>query len=156
MVIGIGGVSRSGKSTLARQMARQFEAAGAAVLVLDQDDYTLPEAALPRVKGRADWDQPASMDFVRLRERIVSAGSCYDVILVEGILVFYDGVLNGLFDKRIFIDMDKRLFMERRRAETRWGKEPEWYLEHVWKAHLRYGRSILGQGTYPVEIREAI
>jgi uridine kinase len=154
MVIGIGGLSRSGKSTLAQQLATQFREAGASVRVLDQDDFVVAEEALPRIRDRADWDHPASMDFKGLLNGIQEARHRYEVVIVEGILVFYDPEVDALFDRRLFINLDKKRFLERRRSETRWGVEPEWYLEHVWEAHWRYGRTILEKENAVVEIRE--
>ena len=155
MVIGIGGASRSGKSSLARQLAAEYKAAGKSVLVLDQDDFAFPEADLPRIRDRADWDQPASMDFRRLQEHIWAAWARYEVVLVEGILVFYDPEVNALFDRRSFLEFDKARFWERRKQETRWGEEPDWYLEHVWEAHLKYGRRNFENGRFPIEIRDS-
>lgn len=155
MVIGIGGASRSGKSFLARQLAAEYKAAGKSVLVLDQDDFAFPEDELPRIRDRADWDHPLSLDFRRLQEHIRAARARYEVVLVEGILVFFDLEVNDLFDRRIFLVLDKVRFWERRKRETRWGEEPDWYLEHVWEAHLKYGRLNLEKGRCPIEIRES-
>ena len=44
---------------------------------------------------------------------------------------------------KIFLEISKRLFIERKREDLRWGLEPDWYIEHIWEAYLRYGRPSL-------------
>lgn len=152
MIIGIGGPSRSGKSTLALEMKAAFEREGRSVCIFDQDQFAFPEADLPRIQDRADWERPESMDFRRLEAAVREAADRFDVVIAEGILIFFDPALNALFDRRIFIDIDKEQYLERRRRETRWGPEPDWYLEYVWNCHLKWGRSVLQDANAAVEI----
>lgn len=151
LLIGIGGASRSGKSTLALQLQAEYEAQGLSVAVLHQDNFAFPEAQLPIIRDHLDWDRPESMDFRRLEAAIVQAHTQFDVVIAEGILIFYDPQINCLFNRRIFIEIDKALFLEHRAQETRWGQEPDWYAEYVWESHLRWGRTVLDDPSNHVE-----
>lgn len=151
LIIGIGGASRSGKSTLALQLQAEYEAQGLSVAVFHQDSFAFPETQLPLIRNHLDWDRPESMDFRRLEAAIVQAHAQFDVVIAEGILIFYDPQINRLFNRRIFIEIDKALFLEHRAQETRWGLEPDWYAEYVWECHLRWGRTVLDEPNNGVE-----
>lgn len=140
MVIGIGGVSRSGKTTSALELKVQYEQLGKTALVLHQDDFTQPKRLIPRIRYKIDWEHPGSMDFRRFEKAILEARENYDVVIAEGILVFYDPAINALFDERILMEIDRETFLERRSKEVRWGREPRWYLEYVWESYLRWGK----------------
>jgi nicotinamide/nicotinate riboside kinase len=139
MIVGIGGVSRSGKTHLARQMRADWEAEGYLAKVLHQDDFVRPEAEIPKVRDRTDWECPESMDFDLFFEAIQQAQKNYDHVVAEGILVFYDPRINALFDDRLVMVIDRPTFLHRRARERRWGPEPVWYREYVWECFLRHG-----------------
>lgn len=134
-VIAIGGVSRSGKSTLADWLVIQLKNA----TVLHQDEYTLPKDQLPKINGIPDWEVPESIDWDTWHKAITQAKKYYDYVIIEGILVFANTNINALIDQPIFLNIDKENFLKRRLKEKRWGKEPEWFIEYVWEAHLKYG-----------------
>ena len=134
-VTAIGGVSRSGKSTLADWLVIQLKNA----TVLHQDEYTLPKDQLPEIKGIPDWEVPESIDWDAWHKAITQAKKHYDYVIIEGILVFANTNINELIDQPIFLNIDKENFLKRRLKEKRWGKEPEWFIEYVWEAHLKYG-----------------
>lgn len=140
MVIGIGGVSRSGKTTRALELKTAFEKQGKTVAVIHQDDFTQPKRLIPRIRYKIDWEHPGSMDLRRFEKAILNARDQYDMVIAEGILVFYDPAVNALFDERIFMEIDRDTFLERRSKEIRWGREPRWYLEYVWDSYLRWGK----------------
>lgn len=136
-VIGIGGCSRSGKSSLAQQISNYLS--DKKVLLLDMDDFVFPEVNIPRIKDRTDWERPEAVDFDRLCSTIKNQQH-YDLIVVEGILVFAEEQLIGQLDTTVFMEITKELFKERRSKETRWGHEPNWFIDHVWNSHLLYGQ----------------
>lgn len=137
MIIGIGGCSRSGKTTLAEIIKNHFPENEA--IILNQDDYVFPENEIPKINGHTDWECPQSMDFERLKAEIAKAETMFKNVIVEGILVFHDPELNEQFDKKIFIDIDKESFIHFKNMDLRWGKEPEWYVEHIWESFQKYG-----------------
>ncbi|MCJ7822116.1 MAG: uridine kinase [Armatimonadetes bacterium] len=110
-VIGIGGGSASGKSTIAETLSRKLSPLQ--VRVINQDRYFHGAARLPEHANRAgtrswpDHNHPDSLDFPRLRRDLATAREGDDeVIIVEGILVLHDAELRGLMDLKVFVDAD--------------------------------------------------
>ncbi len=134
MIIGICGISQSGKSTLTRSLKKELSSSGLEVKVFEMDHYTVEKALIPKVKDRLDWEHPDSIDWDRLVFQVRK--SIADVILVEGIFAF-DTRIASLLSKKVLIEVDKDTFLERRQKEIRWGKEPPWYLEHVWETNQK-------------------
>ena len=48
MIIGIGGVSRSGKTSLAILIKNILEKKGESVIILSQDNYVFPDSKIPK------------------------------------------------------------------------------------------------------------
>jgi uridine kinase len=136
-IIGIGGVSRSGKSTLAKKLKDHFVTKR--VRILDQDDFVKPENDIPKIKDRTDWEHPESIDIQSLLAEI-DAAEDQDLIIVEGLLAFHFEELRIRFDVTIFLTISKGTFLFRRHQETRWGTEPDWFIDHVWDSYLKYGQ----------------
>ena len=67
MIIGIGGVSNSGKSGLARLIGTLYD--HKTISILCQDDFTKPN--LPYIKDHIDWELPETMDFELLYKTIL-------------------------------------------------------------------------------------
>ena len=136
--IGIGGVSRAGKTTLSNYIQSLYPKKKS--LIIPMDEYVIDEDKIPRIKDRIDWETPASVDYEKIKEKIKESVEAYDLVITEGILIFYSEELNRLFDKRIFLDIPKSLFYLRRHSDKRWGEEPKWYLDYVWESYLNYGQ----------------
>jgi nicotinamide/nicotinate riboside kinase len=147
MIIGISGVSRSGKTTLADLIQKKFIEKGETAIVLHQDDYVMPENQIPKIRHRIDWECPQSIDFQRFKFEILEAKKHYNHVITEGLLNFWDEDINLLFDKKIFVEISKKTFLERRNKEKRWGFEPKWFYEHVWQSYLKYGKNGLDDKT---------
>ena len=139
-IIGIGGISRAGKSFLAKKMADFYTKSGVKVNILDQDNFVFPKEEIPRINGHIDWECPESIDFPLLYNLIHKSRKSNDVTIVEGILVFWNINLINLFDYKIFMTLPKDEFIKRKREDLRWGKEPEWYIEYIWKMHQKFGQ----------------
>jgi uridine kinase len=137
MVIGIGGVSRAGKTTLAYKIREWIGEPH--VFILHQDDYIQPEEKLPKIKHHTDWEHPDSLDFAKLSSLLKKYINQYPIVIVEGLMVFYDQQILDLLDKRIYIKISKDAFLSRKTLDNRWGDEPEWYIEHIWDSHFKYG-----------------
>lgn len=142
MIIAIGGVSRAGKSTLAKLLKTEFEKMDQSVAILEQDQYVNDVQSIPVIKSKTDWESPASIDFKAYKKAINAAKKKYDHVIAEGLLVFFDEKLNSQFDKSIFIEIPKSLFIKRKEVDLRWGStpEPKWYIDHIWKSYREYGR----------------
>ncbi|HEY9117386.1 MAG TPA: hypothetical protein VIN11_06140 [Roseivirga sp.] len=130
----IAGISRSGKSSLASELARGLQNA----IHLEQDQFVLPETYIPKIEDRIDWERPESIDWLKWHQTISEALKSYRFIIAEGIFAFNDLKLIQRASATIELLIKKDQFLRRRKNEVRWGKEPEWFLEHVWEAHLKY------------------
>ncbi|MCD6089930.1 MAG: hypothetical protein J7J72_00385 [Bacteroidales bacterium] len=137
-IIGIGGVSRAGKTSLAQRINDWF--VDDTVKILHQDEYIIPKAKMPLIKGQIDWERPETIDFSFFRNEILKEQEKYDYIIAEGLLVYNNPEIYTLFDKKIFIEISKETFLNRKTLDSRWENEPDWYIEHIWNSHFVYGR----------------
>ena len=87
----------------------------------------------------------------------------HDIVIAEGLFVFYEDRLVELFDKKIFMSIKKETFLARKSVDLRWGKEPDWYMEHIWNSHQLYCQLFDKEkytfplsGENPVEITELL
>ncbi len=154
MTIGIGGISRGGKSTLAALIFQLFTEGGQTATILAQDDYVFPNEQTPKIRQdkevEMDWEIPESIDFQRYRNVILDAQQQFDNVITEGLLNFYAEDINVLFDKFLFVDISKATFLSRKAEDKRWGEVPNWYIEHIWESHLQFGRTIFKDDRYDV------
>jgi len=129
MIIGISGGTGSGKTTVARKIISSLGQEN--VAYLQQDSYYRNLGDMPLdSRNRVNFDHPDALDNELMLNHLESlrAGDCiqrpvYDfvthsrkaetvcleplpVIIVEGILVFYDARMRRLIDIKIFIDCD--------------------------------------------------
>jgi len=145
MIIAIGGVSRAGKSTLSELLKAKLEQMGNRVVIIEQDKYVNPVKDIPKVRDKTDWESPLSINFAKFKKAILAAAKKYDHVIAEGLLVYYDQKLNKIYDRCIFIEIPKALFVERKKIDLRWGSEPEpgWYIDHIWSSYRSYGKNNL-------------
>ena len=141
MKIGIGGVSRAGKSTLARQIIDRYS--DKKRVVIHQDDYINAGYDIPQIQERIDWEVPESIDFVRLSYDFKWISENVEIVILEGIFAFYDNEINKMYDKKIFVDLDYEDFISRKTQDKRWGTEPSWYIQHIWNSYQKHKIEIL-------------
>lgn len=149
MIIAIGGVSRAGKSTLATLLRDSLKEHVDKVEIVGQDLYVFEEDKIPKIKNKVNWESPESIDFKKFKKAIISVKKKNDIVIVEGLLVYYNEDLNSLYDQKLFIDIPKALFLKRKVEDLRWGKKPEpkWYIEHIWKSYREFGLENLPSGV---------
>lgn len=135
MIIGIAGASRSGKTTLAKHISEYLQPKSCRII--KQDDFALPKAKLPRINGELDWEHPAGIDFEKLINTITDSSA--EFTIVEGFLLFYHEELVQIIDKKIFIEIDRSTFLDRKKEDSRWGDVTQDYIDHVWSSYLRFG-----------------
>ncbi len=140
MIIGIGGCSRSGKTTLAADLVWYFRNQNKRAIAVSQDDFVFRVGDIPLINDRTDWDTPASLNFALMYQTISYLSQYFEVIILEGNFVFTDWNLNQLFDFHLFTQISESTFRQRRAAETRWGVEPDWFISHVWDSFLKFGQ----------------
>lgn len=137
MVIGIGGVSRAGKTTLAIKLKRRLK--GKTINILNQDDF-VKKTTLPIIHGHIDWEHPDSLDWKALRAAVRQSSLVFDLTIIEGLFAFYDRAINRRYDFAFFVHIQKELFFKRKRADMRWGKEPDWFIHHIWSSYHKFGQ----------------
>lgn len=136
LIVAIGGVSRSGKTFLADALQLSI---GNSVVV-HQDEYIPAEDKLPVINGHINWEIPEAIDWSGFMNAISKAVSSGKSVIAEGLMVFQHPELNKLFHKAIFINLSRETFAERKQTDLRWGKEPDWYINHIWDSYLIYGQ----------------
>ena len=136
MVIGIGGSSNSGKSTLAKQLSSYYK--DISVKVLCQDDFVKRRDYLTTINEHVDWEVPSTIEIEKYINAVIDAKNKYKLVICEGLFAFWFEELNKLYDKKIFLKINELTFKERKSKDFRWGKEPNWYINHIWESHLRY------------------
>ena len=138
-LIGIGGISRAGKSDLAHFLSANLPNAN----VLHQDDYVKPEGLIPKIKERVDWEHPDSINWNQWKEAIIKSQSKFQHTIAEGIFVFHDSEILTQTNWKILLTLDKELFLQRKSDDGRWGNEPDWYIEHIWNSHFQWHKETL-------------
>ncbi len=138
MIIGIGGVSTAGKTTTASIIRNLFPFKR--VSILCQDDFVKDVNLIPRVADRVDWEHPDSIDHERLLSAVMVEREMNEIVIAEGLMIFYTEALRKIFDRKIFVSIDYDTFMQRKAFDNRWGHEPEWYIRHIWESYLNFGR----------------
>lgn len=157
MILAIGGPSNAGKSDLARLISESCDQY--AVKMLCQDDFVYSKKKLTKIKDHIDWELPSSINFKKFKSDMLIAATKNDLVIVEGFMVFYNLELNELYNKRIFINIQESTFRSRKRKDLRWGREPEWYLTHIWKKYKEFGQApkntdvlhLDGENPWPIE-----
>lgn len=166
-IIGIAGGSGSGKSTVARNVARALHAES--VAFIDMDAYYRNFAHLSLDERRAvNWDHPDAFDWELLVSQLAQLADgqpidkpVYDfvtharteetvivpparVVVVDGILLFSDARVRDLCDVKVFVDADPDIRVIRRikRDMTRRGRPLaeiiDQYLTTVQPMHLEF------------------
>jgi len=138
MIIAIGGVSTAGKTTLAKQLREHFH--DYKVITLCQDDFVKPVDEIPVIQNRVDWEHPDSIDHERFMSAIIAEKNENDIVIAEGLMIYWHQPLLKYFDKRIFVEVDHATFLHRKAKDNRWGHEPDWYINHIWKNYLLFGK----------------
>ena len=144
MVIGIGGISTAGKSKLAENISEYFS--DKKIKILCQDHFAMPTQQIPKINGHTNWEIPESIDFEKFYNKILEEKNKNNIVVAEGLFVFYEKRLLELFNKKIFITISKKTFLERKSIDYRWGEEPDWYMEHIWDSHLQFCNQFRNKG----------
>ena len=106
--------------------------------MLCQDDFPNAEEDIPRIKDRIDWEHPDSIHWVNWQRAVKSFENECDYLILDGLFIFRPEA--GISpDLSIYLKIDKEQFTKARQQETRWGPEPNWYIDYVWQQHLTYG-----------------
>jgi len=154
LIIGIGGGTGSGKTTVVNQILSEFPAGE--VEVISQDSYYMDTSHLSfEERCKINFDHPQSIDFELLESHLKSLKKgdninqpVYSfkthnrtgettvtkpkkVVIIEGILILSNTQLRSLFDIKIFVhaDSDERLMRRLKRDIAERGRDLDEVLE---------------------------
>ena len=154
LIIGIGGGTGSGKTTVVNQILSEFPAGE--VQVISQDSYYKDTSHLTfEERCKINFDHPKSIDFELLQSHLkaLKTGENINqpvysfkthnrtgkttitepkkVVIVEGILILSDSELRSLFDIKIYVhaDSDERLMRRLKRDIAERGRDLDEVLE---------------------------
>jgi uridine kinase len=166
-IIGIAGGSSSGKTTVTERLAALTGPEHLSLLELDSYYLDLGDAPIEERRS-VNYDHPDAFDWALLNDHLAALANgasvpvpVYDyaahnrsdqvrmveparIIVVDGILVFWDRALRQRFDLKIFVDTaaDIRLIRRLQRDVAERGRTPEFvveqYLNTVRPAHERF------------------
>ena len=167
LIIGIAGGTGSGKSTVARNVAKALPKVS--VAFIDMDGYYRNFAHLSLEERRhINWDHPDAFDWDLLLAQLtaLAGGESIDkpeydfvshtrgattmripaaeVVVIDGILLFADGRVRDLCDVKVFVDADAdiRLIRRIRRDVKKRGRSlddvVDQYLTTVQPMHLQF------------------
>ncbi|NPV88302.1 uridine kinase [Coprothermobacteraceae bacterium] len=167
VLIGISGGTGSGKTTVAKNLRSMVPEDSVSTLSMDSYYKDFPDLPLEQ-RRLLNYDHPDAFDFDLLYEhlRTLTAGQCVQVpeysfelygrtgnyeivcpkpvIIVEGILLFYDERIRQLFDIKIFVDTDAdvRILRRIKRDVEKRGRTLDsvvkQYLETVRPMHIQF------------------
>lgn len=145
IVIGIAGVTRSGKSSLASGLAKVLGVPEN--LIVHQDKSWKPPRDRPRSArfNKPDMECPDSVDWARLkgwiRERVEQAkAQQLKFVIVEGFLLFSDPEIRDMCHRKIFVTVPKQVAYERR-MRTKFVNKDE-FDELIWPSFVRYNSHV--------------
>lgn len=137
LIIGVAGGSGSGKSTVARKVAELLTDVSVAQVSMDAYYRNMSHLAFDERK-QLNWDHPDLVDMELLGDQLEALASgtaidkpvydyvthlraartermpSADVVLVDGILLFWNPRVRALFDLKIFVDVEADIRLIRR------------------------------------------
>ena len=137
LIVGIAGGSGSGKTTVARKVAERLTGLSVASVSMDAYYRSMTDLTLEE-RQRLNWDHPDVVDMQLLGDQLeaLARGEAIhepvydyvahlrcprtelvesaDVIVVDGILLFWDARVRGLCDLKIFVDVEADIRLIRR------------------------------------------
>lgn len=145
MIIGIGGVSRAGKTSLSNYLKKKLRKKTYEIhldhYIKDSSHWDFfakfPAFYLSVLYRKFDMEHPDTIDFERLYNDILLHRQENEVVIAEGFLITYDQRIRRLLDKYIHIELSKEVFLQRRMNDFK--RNNEWYANHVWNSFVKYG-----------------
>ena len=104
MIVGITGISTSGKSTIAKELQKHF---GGQILCID--DFYGPENCFPEIEIKelgikvVNWDSPDAIDWEKFYKKLVELSSKSKIIYVDAFLLCYNEKILNLLNCIIYI-----------------------------------------------------
>ena len=147
LVVGLGGVTNGGKTTMCHLLERLFSSNkyNFRVKSLHMDDYYRSEDDPHHIYleefNHHDWDCLNALDINRFIDDYQSFRSKYDLLFVEGFLIFNIPLLykaHYRFDLAYYFDMSYDECRQRRLKRNYNPPDPIGYFEgHVWNVYVK-------------------
>jgi nicotinate (nicotinamide) nucleotide adenylyltransferase len=146
VLIGIAGATRSGKTTLASELAKSLGIGEQYIIHQDKSWKAPNQRPWNDQFKKRDMECPDAVDWNRLkgwiRERMDQAKrQAVKYVIVEGFLLFSVPEVRDLFQKKIFVAVPKQVAYERRVA-SKFVREAE-FDGLIWPSFLRYNECVL-------------
>ena len=133
--VGIAGISRSGKSTMANRLAAELDCP-----VIGIDSYQIGTIRKTKENGEEweDWEDPAGHDLERFYQDLLRLKQGDGVVVAEGFLLYHDPRIVQALDLKLHLDLPKEVAKARRAATKNLTPNFEEYYEHIWSAYFEY------------------
>ena len=147
-VIGISGATRSGKSSLSRQLSKSLGSTKCAII--HQDHFFDTTKIYSELNG--NWDCPQAIDhnafYKELCQQIerhkqlspVSHKNEYFYIILEGFMLFYDNRIVECIDHFLWLEISRKVCYERRMETKR--ESRQYFDENIWPNHKQYKKMV--------------
>jgi uridine kinase len=144
MIIGIGGISRAGKTSLSHILKKEFNQK---TVIIHFDEYIkesshwdfyskFPMFYLCKLHKTFNMEHPNTFDFDRMYADVVHACKENEIVIIEGIYIIYDTRIKNILNRYIHLSLSRNIFTQRRIRDFRCNA---WYANHVWKSFMKYG-----------------
>ncbi|XP_044053796.1 nicotinamide riboside kinase 1 isoform X2 [Siniperca chuatsi] len=157
LVVGVGGMTNGGKSTLSRSLHKQIPNS----CIIAQDSYFKDDSVVPvDSNGFKQYDMLDALHMDTMMSEVLSwrrdpesflrqrglnpehttpsVDKEVFVLIVEGFLIFNYRPLNELFDKRYFMEIPYDACKRRRSSRVYTPPDPPGYFDgHVWPMYLK-------------------
>ena len=136
IIIGIAGVSGSGKTTISKILAKKLKAK-----LVHLDDYWKYHKAkkIPSKKEWKKWEHPSATNFNKALKEIAKIKNNKNII-VDGLHPFNNKKLRSLFDLSVYVTLPKHLVVKRRLDKFGPEDNQEWYSKNiVVSSYKKYG-----------------
>ncbi|BFY98373.1 hypothetical protein BsWGS_01423 [Bradybaena similaris] len=143
LIVGIGGATNSGKSSVSSMLCRMLPHAE----WMRQDDYFLApdDPNVEMLNGYQNWDTLSALEMDRMvrdvEQWITQQQNNVEpkVLILEGFLIFNHSKLAALIEKKYFITITKEVCEARRRHRTYNPPDTPGYFDNVvWPSYLKH------------------
>ena len=150
--ITISGATRSGKSTLTKNLKKKLRETNRKVISIHLDNYrayTLGGIRVVDELGRRNWETSNNINFEALLLDLKKAKENADVVLMEGFCVLENKTIRETSHIVFHLDISKDQCRERRRRSKNSHPSKDWtfdqyFDEVIWPVHLEYKSRLHG------------
>jgi uridine kinase len=153
-IIGIGGVSRSGKTHLSHDIVWHYRQQGKRAIAIRQDDFVKLNNQIPTINEEINWEIPESIDYGLILKTLDFYAKDFDILIIDGHLIYANEQLVNLIDVPFILKTSYQTYTRRKTDDKRWGEIPIWYVDYIWEAFQEFGAKkvanpILIEADYP-------